>query len=97
MKRRKLTMMLAALTLPQTTAAQPVGKVWRIGWLGEGAAPVPGAPRPAIDLFVEALRERGYSVGQNLTIEYRFAGGMERLPILAAELVVTLPPAFNPG
>jgi putative ABC transport system substrate-binding protein len=88
MKRRKLTMMLAALALPQTTAAQPAGRVWRIGWLGEGAAPIPGERRPALDPFVEALRERGYNVGRNLAIEYRFAGGRaERLPILAAELV----------
>ena len=84
-KRRTLTIILATLALPQVTAGQPVEKVWRIGFLGE-TAPIAGVPQPAIDAFVEALRERRYIDGRNLKIEYRFAQG-ERLPILAAELV----------
>jgi putative ABC transport system substrate-binding protein len=34
----------------------------------------------------DGLRERGYEVGQNLVIDYRFADGQpERLPQLIAE------------
>ena len=66
---------------------QPVEKVWRIGFLGETAAPIAGVPQhPVIDAFVEALRERGYIDDRNLKIEYRFDQG-DRLPIQAAELV----------
>lgn len=88
MKRREVTVILTALALARTAAAQPAGKVWRIGWLGEGATSVPGAPQPVIGPFFEALRERGYSIGLNLAVESRYAEGkIERLPILAAELV----------
>ena len=43
---------------------------------------------PSIKAFEEGLRSLGYRVGENVTIEYRFANGeMERLPALAADLV----------
>ena len=34
-----------------------------------------------------ALRELGYVEGQNIAIEYRYEGKLDRLPELAAELV----------
>jgi len=38
--------------------------------------------------FEQGLKEGGYLVGQNITIEYRWAeGNIEKLPALAAELV----------
>jgi putative ABC transport system substrate-binding protein len=66
--------------------AQQPTKVHRIGRLS------PGPPLPEPDLREEAFRQGlhdlGYVEGQNLVIEYRYAGGsQERLRDLAAELV----------
>ena len=58
-------------------------RTYRIGYFGNG-----GDPRPAPNnvAFVEELDRLGYVVGQNLTIEYRWAEGKaERLPELAQE------------
>ena len=60
--------------------------MWRLAWLGEGreGSGVVGG-RAA---FFAALQELGYTEGQNLTVEYRFANTrFERLPELATELV----------
>ena len=41
-----------------------------------------------MEAFQQGLRDFGYVEGRNLVIEYRSAEGkLERLPILAAELV----------
>ena len=63
--------------------AQDTKKIPRIGFLAllEGRL----APEQA---FQQSLRDLGYIDGQNITIDYRFAGGkVERLPELAEELV----------
>jgi putative ABC transport system substrate-binding protein len=87
MNRRTAIRLLATLFL--TTAslaqAQQVKKLPRIGYLS------------ALDTASEvdrsnglrlALRERGYTEGQNIATEYRYAAGkLDRLPELAAELV----------
>jgi putative ABC transport system substrate-binding protein len=59
--------------------------VWRIGYLQI-------SPREAqlhlIQAFEGGLRERGYTLGRDVVIEYRFADGQfKRLPELAADLV----------
>src|SRR5882672_4213945 len=42
--------------------------------------------------FLEGLRERGYVVGRNLQIEYRYSQGRtEQIPALVAELVALGP------
>ena len=50
--------------------------------------------------FLEGLKQTGYSVGQNVAIEYRWAEGhYERLPAMATDLVdrkVDLIAAFGP-
>ncbi len=75
---------LGMLGLPVAAEAQQAGKVPRIGLLFYGS---PG-PSPELDAFRQGLRELGYIEGQNITIEYRFAGGrVGQLPELAAELV----------
>jgi putative ABC transport system substrate-binding protein len=88
MDRRRflLTSLAGVLIAPLIAEAQSAGKVWRIGFLGEGPAVLdPGRPLLA---HIARLRELGYVEGQNLVIEYRYAEGRpERLPGLAAELV----------
>ena len=65
-------------------AQQPLAKVWRIGYLGPGAA----AFASNVEALRTGLRGHGYIEGKNLVIEYRWAEGKaERLPDLAAELV----------
>src|SRR5438132_3119203 len=78
-----VTLVLSLLIAPLTAAAQPPGKVDRIGFL---SADPPLASR--WDALLDGLRERGYSEGQNLVFERRFSEGKaERFPELAAELV----------
>src|SRR5438128_842077 len=74
-----------ALTLgPLIVEAHKTGKVPRIGFLFFGSL----GPSRELDAFRQGLRELGYTEGQNIAIEYRFAGGRaERLPELATELV----------
>ncbi len=60
-------------------------KVPRIGFLAVGSHE---GRAFLIEGFLKGLRERGYVVGQNIVIEYRFSEGQnDRLPGLAAELV----------
>jgi ABC-type uncharacterized transport system substrate-binding protein len=62
--------------------AQQPKKVPRIGYLGLIEIP------ERDEAFRKGLRERGYVEGQNIHVEYRFAGGrVERLAELAPELV----------
>ena len=78
-----VTLLLSLLAVPLAAAAQPPGKVYRIGFLGTN-------PLPAAwwDALLDGLRERGYSEGQNLVFERRFSeGNAERFPEFAAELV----------
>jgi putative ABC transport system substrate-binding protein len=65
--------------------AQQAKKVTRIGYLG-GASLSAIAER--IEAFRQGLRELGYVEGKNIVIEWRWAEGkLDRLPVLAAELV----------
>jgi ABC-type uncharacterized transport system substrate-binding protein len=62
-----------------------VGRV-RIGVLSTGT----GSDLPEFQGLRRGLREMGYAEGQNLALEYRFAGGDAAvLPQLAAELVAS--------
>jgi len=83
-RRRFLTSLGATLIAPLGARAQPAGGAPRIGFLFYGS---PG-PSPEIEAFRRGLRDHGYIDGQNITVEYRFAGGrVGRLPQLATELV----------
>ena len=89
MRRRSVVIAwLAALLLtPERSGAQqPGAKVARVGVLRPGelteAAGVQRTP------FEQGLRELGWTPGADILIEYRYAeGDVDRLPMLAAELV----------
>jgi len=71
------------LVAPIAADAQPVGKVYRIGYLS--LAPGPSARSEALQ---QGLRDLGYVEGQNITIEYRWgAGDLDRSRMAAIELV----------
>jgi putative ABC transport system substrate-binding protein len=71
--------------------AQPTSKVYRVAVL----APLPEiAFRPVFD----ALRQQGLTEGQNLTLDRRGLGSSyERLPALAAEMIMARPDAILCG
>jgi putative tryptophan/tyrosine transport system substrate-binding protein len=84
--RRKFlaTLLGGAATWPLAASAQqsamPV-----VGYLSARSA---ASDVPMLDPFRRGLNEAGYVEGQNLTIEYRWAGGQSaRLPALAEDLV----------
>ena len=88
MRRREFITLLGGAAAAWPLAArtqQPAGRVYRVGYF------VIASRERSLHLmkaFEQGLRSLGYRVGENVVIEYRFAGGeMERLPALAADLV----------
>ena len=76
---------MSLLAAPLAAEAQPAGKVYRIGFLGNSTEALEAN---LVGPFREGLRERGYVEGRDLTIEYRWAeGAYERFPALIAELI----------
>ena len=74
---------LSLLAAPLAAAAQPAGKVPRIGVVAPG-----GVHDPDIEAFRQGLRELGYVERQNLLVEYRAAEGKrERFPDLFGEIL----------
>jgi len=78
MKRREFMALLGgAITWPLAADAQQTGKMPRIGILNNGSAALYSRTNP----FLQGLRELGYTEGQNLAIEFRFADWqLNRLP-----------------
>jgi ABC-type uncharacterized transport system substrate-binding protein len=73
------------LATPFAAEAQPSGRVARVGILSADAESLDNVSR---GVFVAALKDLGWIVGQNLFFEARYAAGQsDRLPALAAELV----------
>ena len=89
MDRRRflLTSLAGALAAPLAAGAQ-VGKVYRLGLLSPARHAGPSDPAAMTRQIPMALREVGYTEGDNLVIERRFAeGNLDRLPELARGLV----------
>jgi putative tryptophan/tyrosine transport system substrate-binding protein len=77
-----ITLIVSTLILAHVAGAQ-TKKIPRIGWLSLGHG-----PRIFNPPFMRSLRELGWFVGRNITIEARFAQERyDQLPALAAELV----------
>jgi putative ABC transport system substrate-binding protein len=85
-KRRKAITALLALASPGFgSPALGQRKAWRIGFLGVGSA---SAYAYRIDALRAGLRNHGYTEGQNVVMEYRWANGnTDLLPALAQELL----------
>ena len=75
MNRRRflLTSLVGALAAPFAAQAQQARKVYRVGYLGN--FPPTATTAPVAAAFVAGLREYGYIEGENLKLEYRWAGG----------------------
>ncbi len=77
--------LLGVGVVPLAARAEEARKVYRVGYL---SAPTRESVERGLDSFLRKLQELGWVEGQNLLIEYRWAEGqVERLPVLAAELV----------
>ena len=78
-----LTLYAMLLALCHPVEAQQPTKIPRVGILFIG-----GRDQPHLEAFKQGLRERGYTEGKNIVLEYRYAEGkVDRLSSLAAELV----------
>jgi putative ABC transport system substrate-binding protein len=88
MDRRKLLMLLVGSAgLVSSIARAQQRKVWLVGFLALPTRP-DRLEASRFGAFVRGMREQGYVEGENLKIEWRFAGGeIARLPRLAAELI----------
>jgi putative ABC transport system substrate-binding protein len=87
----RLTTILIAVTLTVSlAAAQPAGKVYRVGILGDKAADTNEIL--LWQTFREGLREHGWTEGVNIRIEPRWVeGNVARLADVAADLVRLAP------
>ena len=90
MRRRLFIALLgSAVVMPIAARAQQGGRIPRVGWLSPGSA---ASDQAFLASFRDGLRQLGWVVGQNITIEPRWAEGkFERLPDLAMELVQLKP------
>jgi putative ABC transport system substrate-binding protein len=83
-----VTIALTLLVVPIASDAQPAEKIARIGVLWADTPPeiYPGVE--AQQLFSQTLHDLGWVEGRNIAFESRSAAGdLDRLPVLAAELV----------
>jgi putative ABC transport system substrate-binding protein len=86
MRRRDfITLVSGAAAWSATAHAQQLDKMPVIGFLGASSAEV---YESRLGSFRRGLNETGFAEGQNVAIEYRWAGGQYgRLPMLATQLV----------
>ena len=82
-RKRVFCLAICALLFALSSSVGSQSKIPRVGILFIG-----GRDQPHLEAFKQGLRERGYTEGKNIVLEYRYAEGkVDRLPSLAAELV----------
>ncbi|HJQ58284.1 MAG TPA: ABC transporter substrate-binding protein [Vineibacter sp.] len=87
MKRRKFAVAAGGAILAASAAAtaQPAERVRRIGVLSPQSA---ASAEPVVDALRQGLRDLGWQDGRNIAFVARYSdGAMERLPLLATDLV----------
>ena len=78
-------LLITVLLITAPAPAQQPKKIPRIGYLLAGD---PAGESIRVDAIRLALRDLGYTEGQNIATEYRYVeGNLDRAPVLAAELV----------
>ena len=85
--RRKLLLVLGvgAFAAPLFAFAQPVGRIFQIGYVGNSVA---AAEAAYMEAFQQGLRERGYIEGKNIVVTYLWAAGSnEKVSEIIAEFV----------
>ncbi len=92
MNRRESTIALFALGAagaPFTSLAQKKGLFWRVGVLYGGTRLV---AKPYEDAFLAGMKDHGYEIGRNLSVDTRYAeGDPARNPGYADELLALKP------
>ncbi|HEX9479289.1 MAG TPA: ABC transporter substrate binding protein, partial [Methylomirabilota bacterium] len=84
MERRTFLGVIAGglLAAPLAAEAQPAAKVPHVGYVTSSARSV------NVTVFDQGLRDLGYTIGQDVIVEYRFGEGhIDRVPILIDELL----------
>jgi putative tryptophan/tyrosine transport system substrate-binding protein len=82
---RLVALALGILAVPLAAHAQQPEKTYRVAYLAAGPRSVNQA---LLSWFEQGMRDLGYVEGRNLVLERRFAEGkLERLPVLAQELI----------
>jgi putative ABC transport system substrate-binding protein len=77
--------LMTVLLITGLVEAQQSHKIPRIGYVDAGS---PATTGHRAEAFVQGLRDLGYVEGQNILIEYRWAGGkLERLPAFVEDIV----------
>jgi len=92
-RRREFVTLLigAAAAWPRAVRAQQPKRMRRVGALMYFAADDPLAPA-LVSAFAQGLQERGWAIGENVRIDYRWgASDLERFRRYAAELVALAP------
>jgi putative ABC transport system substrate-binding protein len=84
-RRRTAALAAGAIIGPAGVRAQPAGRVFQIGYVGNSTSDLETA---LVAAFREGLRERGYTEGKNLVIHFRWAEGMiDVFPSIVADLI----------
>src|SRR5262249_53290392 len=84
MKRRQfITLLSGAAAWPLSARAQQTGRVWRVAVIG-AVSPLPAM----LSAFREALQQRGWTEGKNLSIDVRWPkGSFAQEPGLISEVL----------